>query len=173
VYYVCYSGEPNINNGGAEGAHGSFYDTTSQPLISTTAAQVVTLNGTIASDRVTLESPGRIVFEYAGPYQFNYVVQVANLENAPQECYFWVRYNGVDFPNSATTLTLQPRKNSTTPSNTLVNVSIAGTALNNFDYIELYWGADNLNVSLNASPAGTSPTRPATPSVIANVIHIG
>ena len=170
---VIDSGEPNINNGGAEGAHGSFYDTTSQPLISTTAAQVVTLNGTIASDRVTLESPGRIVFEYAGPYQFNYVVQVANLENAPQECYFWVRYNGVDFPNSATTLTLQPRKNSTTPSNTLVNVSIAGTALNNFDYIELYWGADNLNVSLNASPAGTSPTRPATPSVIANVIHIG
>jgi len=35
------------------------------------------------------------------------------------------------------------------------------------------WGADSTDIKLYATGSGVNPTRPATPSVIANIIHIG
>ena len=157
---------------GNKGAYGSFYSTVDQPLASTTTAQAVTLNGVFANDRVSISGSSAIQFQYAGTYQFSYVVQVSSLSNAQEDTYFWVKYNGVDFANSTTVVTLQPRKSVTTPSTQLMTVTITGIAQNNGDYIQLYWGGTSTELSLAAEPVGTSPTRPATPSVIANIIHV-
>jgi len=54
-----------------------------------------------------------------------------------------------------------------------MTVTLTGEALNNGDYIELYWGGTSTSLSLDSFPTGSSPTRPATPSVIANIIHVG
>jgi len=53
-----------------------------------------------------------------------------------------------------------------------MTVTITGVANSNGDYIQLYWGGTSTSLSLAAEPTGSSPTRPATPSVIANIIHV-
>ena len=154
------------------GAYGSFYSTSDQALLNITQAQAVTLNGTFANDRVSISGSSAIVFDYAGTYQLSYVVQVSSLSTAQEDTYFWVKYNGLDFANSTTQVTLQPRKGPTTPSTQLMTVTITGVAQNNNDYIQLYWGGTSTSLSLAAEPTGSNPTRPATPSVIANIIHV-
>ena len=160
-------------SGQAAGSYGSFYSDADQALVSTTAAQAVTLNGTFASSSVSISGSSAIVFEYAGTYQLSYIVQVSSLSSAQEDSYFWVRYNGVDFANSTTNISLQPRKSAGVPSTQLMTVTLTGEALNDGDYIELYWSGTSLDVSLDSFPTGSSPTRPATPSVIANIIHVG
>ena len=160
------------STGQAAGSYGSFYSTSDQALASTTVAQVVTLNGTFANSSVSISGSSAIQFEYAGTYQLSYVVQVSSLSNAQEDTYFWIKYNGTDFPNSTTQVTLQPRKSAGVPSTQLMTVTLTGEALNNGDYIELYWGGTSTDISLASEPIGSNPTRPATPSVIANIIHV-
>ena len=161
------------STGQAAGSYGSFYSTSDQALSSTTTAQVVELNGTYQNSSVSISGSGAVKFEYAGTYQLSYQVQVSSLSNAQQDAYFWIRYNGTDYPNSTTVTSLQPRKDSVTPSTQLMSVTLTGEAQNNGDYIELWWGGTSTDLKLDYQAAGTSPTRPATPSVIANVIHVG
>jgi len=40
------------------------------------------------------------------------------------------------------------------------------------DYVEIMWRASNTTVSMQNIPAQTSPTRPATPSVIFTIQHV-
>ncbi len=159
-------------NVGNIGAYGSFYSTSDQALLDISQSQAVTLNGTYANDRVSISGSSAIVFEYAGTYQLSYVVQVSSLSNAQEDTYFWIKYNGLDFPNSTTVVTLQPRKNVGIPSTQLMTFTLTGIAQNNNDYIQLYWGGTSTDISLAAEPTGSNPTRPATPSVIANIIHV-
>jgi len=160
------------STGQAAGSYGSFYSTSDQALASTTVAQAVTLNGTFANSSVSISGSSAIQFEYAGTYQLSYVIQLSSLSSAQEDAYFWIKYNGTDFPNSTTNISLQPRKGPTTPSTQLMTVTLTGEALNNGDYIELYWGGTSTDLSLQYEAAGVSPTRPATPSVIANIIHV-
>jgi len=40
------------------------------------------------------------------------------------------------------------------------------------DYLEVIWSTPNVAVTLDSTAAQTSPTRPVTPSVIANINRI-
>ena len=68
-------------------------------------------------------------------------------------------------------MSLQPRKNESTPSAQLVTVNIVGVAQNDNDYIELYWTGDSNTIQLHETPS--DGVKPETPSVIANIIRVG
>jgi len=85
--------------------------------------------------------------------------------------YFWVKYNGNNFPNSSTQMSLLARKNESTPSAQLMTVNIVGVAQNDNDYIELYWTGDSDTIQLNETPS--DGVKPETPSVIANIVRVG
>lgn len=172
-YVWVIQGQSDATNIGAEGTHASFAHTGSQTITDITQPLPVQLNTTYTSQGISLSGSSAVVFDHAGTYQLTYVVQVSNLSNAVQDAYFWVRYNGVDYANSNTVCSLLPRKNIGIPSTQLATVCFVGEAQNDGDYIEIYWGADSTSVSLFSEAAGVSPTRPATPSVIANIIHVG
>lgn len=154
-----------------QSAYISLYSSASQQLAVSGAAQPVTFTSVWANSGVNLVSGSQLVMEKAGVYQFNFVVQIQNTENAVHDSYFWVKYNGSNFPNSATQMSLLPRKNESTPSAQLVTVNIVGVAQHDNDYIELYWTGDSDTIRLNETPAN-GPV-PETPSVIADIIRVG
>jgi hypothetical protein len=155
---------------GSTGDYGSFYSNINQPIVAPNTPQVVTIGSTYEANGVSTIG-GKIYFSNAGKYQFSYVAQVSSLSNAQETAVFWIRYNGVDYPHSATTITLQPRKTSVLPSEQLMTAIFTGTALNDNDYIELWWQSTSATSNLQYVPA--SGTYPETPSVIANVIPVG
>ena len=167
------SGTSGINGTSSPVGYGSFYSTTTQPLLSTTNSQIVKINNSWTSNGVTLSGDGTISFTEAGTYQLTYVVQLANSANSVEDAYFWIKYMGNNFPNSNTQLSMRPRKSASEPSSQLVTVCILGVAQNDGDYIELYWTGTNTSLTLAETAAQTSPVAiPETPSVILSVIRI-
>jgi uncharacterized protein (UPF0333 family) len=100
------------------------------------------------------------------------VGQVTNSANSVEEVTFWLKLNGSDYPNSATTVTLPARKSAEVPSSTLVTVTFVGTSTAVNDYVQVYWHGTSTSLSLNHSVAGTSPVHPVTPSVIVGITQV-
>ena len=92
------------------------------------------------------------------------------MDNAVHESYFWVKYNGNNFPHSTTQMTLQPRKSSGEPSAQLMTMTIVGVAQNPGDYIQLYWTGDSTTIQLKETPQFNGV--PETPSIIASIIRV-
>lgn len=149
----------------------SIYDTGSQPLLVAGSEQVVTFSSTWASDGVSLQEGSKIVMAEAGVYQFSFVAQVTNFSNQVKDSWFWIKYNGSNFPNSTTLMSLNPRKNDSIPSSQLMTCNIIGVAQNDNDYIQLYWTGEDLATSLTETPA--TSVVPETPSIIANIHRVG
>jgi hypothetical protein len=167
------SGTSGVNGASYPVGYGSFYSTTTQPLLSTTNSQIVKINNSWTSNGVTLSGDGTISFTEAGTYQLTYVVQLTNSANSVEDAYFWVKYMGNNFPNSNTQLSMSPRKSPSFPSSQLATVCILGVAQNDGDYIELYWAGTSTSLTLAETAAQTSPVAiPETPSVILSVIRI-
>jgi len=154
-----------------ESAYISLFSSASQNLVASGSEQVVTFTSVWASQGISLENNNTIRFAKAGTYQFSFVAQIANPENSVYDAWFWVKYNGSNFPNSATQMTLQPRKNVNLPSAQLMTIDIVGVAQNDNDYIQLYWTGENDNILLKED-AAHGPI-PEIPSIIANVIRVG
>ena len=173
----------NLNNEGSTGGgsstdlassayYGSFFDTTDQPLVAINTPQVITINSTRESNGISIVSGSRITFDNPGTYNLTYVVQISNLANSVANASFWLRFNGVDYPNSSTEVSCVARKSAGVPSSQLVTISITGTSTTVGDYVELYWWGTSTDLSLQADPVHTSPASPETPSVIASISPI-
>ena len=161
----------SLSNTLVPSAYISCYSTQSQQLQTSGSEQPVTFSDIWTQKGVSLVSGSQLVMEKAGTYQFNFVAQITNTENSVHDSYFWIKYNGNNFPNSATQMSLQPRKNESTPSAQLMTVNIVGVAQNDGDYIELYWTGDSDTIKLSETPG--DGVKPETPSVIANIVRVG
>jgi hypothetical protein len=158
--------------GGPTGYYGNFYSSASQALDAPNVSQSVGYSSTYEANGVSITG-SKIVFDHPGVYQFNWIAQLENTDNAEHDAVFWVKYNGNDYPNSNTYLSLPPRKSSGEPTYQLMSATFTGTAQAANDYIELYWTADSTTVGLFATASNQIDGEPATPSVIANVIPVG
>ena len=151
--------------------HGAFSDSTSQTAVSTTAAYPITLNTTDFSSGVTVASNSRITVSYAGIYNLQFSVQMQNLDNAPQDIEIWARQNGTDIPNSNSRFGLAARKSVGVPFHIIGSLNLF-LDMNAGDYVELVWNTTHLDTNIAAYAAGTTPTRPAVPSVITTVSFV-
>jgi hypothetical protein len=152
-------------------AYISLYHTSSQSLITSGSEQVVTFSNSWGQSGMSLVSGSRLVMENQGTYQFSFVAQVTNSDNAVHDAYFWIKYNGSNFPNSTTRMTLPTRKDSGDASAQLMSINIVGQNVVDNGYIELWWTGDSTTLSLEETPA-FGPV-PETPSIIANIIRVG
>ena len=160
---VLEAGVPDVSNGGHSGTYGSFFSTQDQAIVTSGSAQLITLNNTQASNKITLSGSGAIQMEYNGAYNFSYTATVTNSDNAVHYAYFWVRYNGVDYPNSTTVTTIPARKAAGNPSSKPITVNLLDVAVSDGDKIELWWQGDSTLLSLDYTSYGGSI--PASPSV--------
>jgi hypothetical protein len=150
--------------GGALGYWGSFYSTQDQAAASTTLAYPITLNNTDPdSNGVSIVSNSRITFANSGVYNIEFSVQADRVSGSGTDTIdIWFRKNGSDLPESNGVLTVS---GGAVAAKTIAAWNYMLELAAN-DYVELIWRTSDTNLELIHESAGTSPTRPAVPSVI-------
>ena len=142
--------------------YGSFYDTTDQTAAVINTAYGMTFNSTDITKGVTIGTPtSRVYVDTHNVYNIQFSAQFVNTAGGTHNVWVWLRKNGTNVANSATTLRLQGNNAETVAAwNFLLDMN-AG------DYFELMWEVSDLAVALLADPA--SAVHPAIPSIILTV----
>ena len=150
--------------------YGAFQDSTDQTAASTTAAYAITYNTTDYSNGVTLSNSSRLNVSNPGVYNIQFSIQFANDDTQIQDVDVWFRKNGTDVAGSNSKFSV-PNSHGGTDGHLIA-------ALNYFielaagDYIQIMWATTSTLVTIEHLAAQTTPTRPATPSVIATVTYV-
>lgn len=153
---------------GLELPYGSFYDTTDQIAVSTTAAYAMTLNTTSIASGVRVTNSSRISVGYKGVYNLQFSCQLTNTTNASQDIDIWFRKNGTNIADSNSRFGLAPRKGVGDPYHVIAALNFF-VDLTASDYVEIVWCTTDVGAYIEHYAAGTSPTRPEIPSVILTV----
>jgi len=151
--------------------YGAFQDGTDQTAANTTTAYAITFDTTNYSNGVTLSNSSRLNVAQAGIYNIQFSVQLENSTNDTQDVDIWFRKNGTDVAKSNSVYGLPARKSSGDPSHSIAALNFFISLAAN-DYIQIMWRTSNVGVTIQQYAAGTSPTRPITPSVIATVSFV-
>lgn len=154
--------------------YGAFFDTTSHVAANTTTAYVLTFNNTDFSNGVSLDaSPNnsKIRVAQSGIYNIQFSAQLANNTNDGQDIEIWFRKNGTNIADSNTRFGMPARKSSGSPAHSAGSLNFF-VSLDAEDYVELAWHTTNVGATIPYYAAGTTPTRPAIPSVILTVSFV-
>jgi len=148
----------------------SLISSTTQTALANTAT-IVTFDTTAFSQNISLVDSSKITFAVAGAYVLNFSFQMSNSDTQIHTADFWVRLNGTNYALTNTKLDI-PSSHGGIPGHIVASWSIPGIAAAN-DYVEIVWSTTSANVIVEYTGPDTSPTRPATPSVIAAVWQVG
>jgi hypothetical protein len=141
--------------GTGTGGTGTYTVGTSQEVLSTTITGVL---------------PSQITVVDAGLYNVQFSIQFTNSGANAHAASVWFRKNGTNIADSNSEFSI-PAKHGATDGRLIA-------ALNFFaelaagDYLELMWAAQDSGINITYLAAQTSPTRPATPSVILTVARV-
>jgi len=151
--------------------YGAFQDGTNQTAANTTTAYPITFDTTDFSNGVTLSNSSRLNVSQPGIYNLQFSVQVKNTTNSSEDVDFWFRKNGTDIAKSNSRFGISARKLSGNPSHVIVALNYFVSLAAN-DYIQIVWRTSDVAVTIETFAAGTSPTRPSVPSVIATMSFV-
>jgi len=151
--------------------YGAFQDGTNQTAANTTTAYPVTFDTTDFSNGVTLSNSSRLNVAQPGLYNLQFSIQVKNTTNSSQDIDFWFRKNGTDIAKSNSRFGISARKSSGDPSHVIVALNFFVSLAAN-DYVQIVWRTSDVAVTIETFAAGTSPTRPSIPSVIATMSFV-
>lgn len=142
--------------------YGSFYDTTDQTAAVINTAYAMTFNATDFSSGVYIGSPtSRIYVDTLNVYNIQFSAQLLNTGGGAHDVWIWLRKNGTDVPNTATSLRIEGNNTKQVAAwNFLLQ-------LNANDYFELMWEVSDLAVTIDYEAA--TAIHPAIPSVILTV----
>lgn len=150
--------------------YGAFQDDTDQSIVSTTTAYPMKFNTVDYALGVSITNNSRIKVDYSGLYNIQFSAQFTNTDSQIQDISIWFRKNGTDVPGSNGEFSINER-HGTTDGNLIAAFNLFVPLAKN-DYAEIMWQASNVSVVMQHLPTQTSPTRPATPSVIATIQHV-
>ena len=146
----------------ATGSYGSFYSTQTQTNVASTARSM-SLNTTDISNGVSISGSTNpyntyIKTENAGVYNIQFSAQVDKSDFGPDEIWIWLRKNGTNLTETATSIKLTGNADHQVAAwNFFVNAAAN-------DYFQLMWYSTDANVRLHAEPA--FGVVPGIPSVI-------
>jgi len=145
--------------------YGAFSDTTTQVAASIDTAYAMTFTTTDAANGVSIGSPtSRLVVANQGVYNVQFSAQLDQTAGATVNIYIWLRKNGVNVPNTASTVALQGT------AARLVAAWNFIIQLEPTNYVELMWATDSTNARILAASA--TSVWPAIPSVIATLTQV-
>lgn len=150
--------------------HGGWSSDSDQVAVSTTAAYAVTFDVTDVADSVYLANSSRMTTTYAGVYNLQFSIQFSNTDTQIHDVDVWAAVNGTNLANSNSRFSV-PNRHGGVDGHLIAALNLFLTMQAN-DYVELYWHTDNTNVYIEQINAASSPTRPATPSVIATMSFV-
>lgn len=153
--------------------YGSFADTTDQTTTANTAT-VMTFDTTDFANGVSIVTSGgkasRITVTHPGIYNFQWSGQFQNTAVQLHDASIWIRKNGTDVVGSTGYISV-PNSHGGIDGHGIYGWNFLFSLAAN-DYIELWWETDDAAVSIQAYPAGTSPTRPSTSSLVATMTFV-
>jgi len=145
--------------------YGAFSDTTLQTAASINTAYAMTFNTTDAANGVSIGSPtSRIVVANQGVYNVQFSAQLDETSGGTANIYIWLRKNGTNVANTASTVALQGTSARTVAAWNFI-IQLEPT-----NYVELMWATDTTNARILAASA--TSVWPAIPSVICTVTQV-
>jgi hypothetical protein len=153
--------------------YGAFQDGTDQTATANTAT-VMTFNATDFANGVSVVTSGgkasRLTVAQTGIYNLQFSAQFDNTDTQEHDVTIWLRQNGTDIAGSSGFVGIPSSHGG------ISGHIIAGwnyfVKINSTEYVEIWWSTPNTGVTIQAYPAGTSPTRPTTASVIATLSFV-
>jgi len=144
-------------------------DTVSHTVTANTA-NAMTFDTVDYANNCSLVSSSRLTVTYAGIYNLQFSTQFQSTDTQANDVNIWLRKNGTDIVGS-TGLVNIPSTHGGINGHTIAGWNFYLSLAAN-DYIEIYWSTSNTAVSIQAYPAGTSPTRPSTASNVATLTFV-
>jgi hypothetical protein len=146
-------------------------DDTDQAATTTTAVNIMSFSTTDFALGASLVDNTKLKVDYSGLYNIQFSIQVINTTNDVQDVDIWFRKNGSDIANSNSQFGIKARK-STGSASRLIAAMNFFVALEKDDYVQIAWRPSDIGVSFEQFAAQTTPTRPATPSIIATMSYL-
>ena len=145
--------------------YGSFSDTTLQTAASINTAYAMTFNTTDSSNGISVGSPtSRLVVDNQGVYNVQFSAQLDETSGGTANIYIWLRKNGTNVANTASTVALQGTSARTVAAWNFI-IQLEPT-----NYVELMWATDSTNARILAASA--TSVWPAIPSVICTITQV-
>ena len=149
-----------VGAGGTVAYFGSFYDITTQTNASSTSSNVIAIGQTFNANGISIVGGNKATFSTSGTYLTNLLGQfITTGGGSNYQVTVWIAQNGTTIPNSAYTFTTGGVN-----QQVLANIE-TNIVANAGDYIQFYWSSQNTYMQLLTTAAGSSPTRPFSPSV--------
>lgn len=148
-------------------AYATFYSTVDQTAAAANTTYIATFNNSASfNTSVTLASTTNVTVTNAGVYQCTFNVQLANTDTSDRIATFWLRKNGTNIADSATTITV-PKAGDGGVAFFEFNAIEQLTAS---QYLQVAWQVSNTGVRMDyAAAAGDIP---GIPSIIFNINRI-
>ena len=161
-----------IGAGGALGYYGSFYSTGTHAIASVTQAQVIPIDITAESNGISIVDGNKVTFYHQATYSFIFSIQFVNSGASEETAVVWLKYNGVDYPFSASKFDI-PKAHGGRDGTVIGTINFVATSQSTLgDYVQLYWHGTSTNLSIKTFPAGTNPVYPVSPSLILTVVQV-
>lgn len=142
--------------------YGCFASTATQTITAATASYPITYTNTFGAAGCTLSDNSRINVADSGKYLISY--SAIGKSAAPgKSLEIWLAVDGAAVANSNRLSKFVDSSSECVITATYLEALSAG------QYLELYMRSDDTGTTLEAIPAGTAPTRPASPSIITTV----
>lgn len=159
----------NIINGlETTGYWGAFWSTVDQTNAGATVANLITVNNSDPSNNQVQigATSSQIKVLNAGTYNIQFSIQFDKSDGGKDNVEVWFLKNGLNVPDSNSLFSLEGNNDKVIGALNLMLTMAAN------DYIELAWHSADLDLILHHDASGTSPDRPATPSVIITVQQV-
>jgi hypothetical protein len=156
------TGSGSIDGSGIKLPNGLFFNTANQVLAAVNTGYPITFNATYLHDNVDLlaGSTSKINVLVGGVYNFQLSCQLKSTNASAKDVQIWIRRNNMTIGYSSHKYTIEGSNNH---MNVAWNFSID---LGVNEYIEMYWGANDTNVVMEAV-AASSPYPAAASAVMA------
>jgi hypothetical protein len=119
-------------------------------------------------------SNSKMTVAQAGIYNLQFSVQFENTDTQEHDVTIWLRKDasgaGVDISGSAGLVGI-PSSHGGISGHVIVGWNYF-IKLEANEFVEIWWSTPSTQVSIQAYPAGTSPTRPSTASVVATMTFV-
>ena len=164
---TTFTGITRSQYGSSGSSHAAgVYVTEAQGVASASTALALPFDTTDTSNEVSLDGTdnSKIVFAVPGYYNIQFSAQLVNCTSSIDNVTFWFRKNTSDIDYTAGIVSV-PSKHSGGVGAAIVSWNLV-VDVNAGDNIQLMMASNSGNTIAATYPPGTSPTHPASPSVI-------
>ena len=148
--------------------YGVFVNTSSQYAtgLANTMILMSASTSVVSTQGITVVDGSKFTVLSGGTFNLQFSAQMDKSGGNAADITIWFRKNGVDIPNSSTYFLLANNNSFEIVAWNFVDTLLPG------QYFQICWSTTNQDVYIPYTIIGTSPTRPAAPSVIVTLTQI-